>query len=283
MSHEAFFENFFRLEQVQDSNRLIGWTKDEFLETWQRLCYIQIGNVLTFIDVPFAVKSEVQNLVDELGAHGLGQSGQAYTYHVVVPTTSIQKDPEGVAALLGLMMRDALAAESRIRGVQAPDQPNQVLNTDFGDQADSDMILAPAQQTFLISKMRELEAFVEKYQVSAEILEFEDAQELSMSHPKRVLSIDPEARSGPSTRGVMALESPLLVGFEEDSEIFFESRVDCLGDNGECPFTEVVFECSHCEGDPEVASKCKVCFGEGQLIFDLNWDDNGKVSASRTL
>jgi hypothetical protein len=137
------------------------------------------------------------------------------------------------------------------------------------------------QKEALADCISSLEAYVKKYKISSEPLDEDYAQELAETDSKRIFSIEADVHVSPAATAIRALESPLMAGYDEFGYEFFESQIPWEEDNISWPYTEIFFACSTCEDSDSSSSACSVCT-EGQFIYELLWDENGKVSFERT-
>lgn len=109
-----FFAQYCNLEKLENSQFYICRPKGEHADTWQRLFYVMPGTTFVYVDVPFALKRDVDDLESETGAWGLGSFGAAQTYHNVLLRSAFTADPVGSYALIANMNQDAVASEQRL-------------------------------------------------------------------------------------------------------------------------------------------------------------------------
>jgi hypothetical protein len=112
----AFLAQYCEIEEIEDTSFFICRPKDDLKEEWQKLFYVMPGKLFIYIDVPFALKSDVEDLDAETGPWGIGSFGKAHTYHNVMLRSSFNSDIEGAFALISNMNNDAVKSEKRLNG-----------------------------------------------------------------------------------------------------------------------------------------------------------------------
>lgn len=142
--------------------------------------------------------------------------------------------------------------------------------------------LSEEQREALADRIRELEAYVQKYKISPEPLDEGYAEELAESDPNRIFSIEPDVHITPANSAIQALESPLMAGYDDSGDGFFESQIPWEDATEFWPYTEIICGCSFCEDSDSPGSGCSECT-DGQFIYELLWDESGVVRFERTL
>ena len=111
----SFLAQYCEIERIEDTRFFICRPKDAWKEEWQTLFYVMPGKLFIYIDVPFALKSEVEDLEAETGPWGIGSYGKAQTYHNVILRSSFTADLDGTFALISNMNNDAVKAHKRLK------------------------------------------------------------------------------------------------------------------------------------------------------------------------
>jgi hypothetical protein len=104
-----------------------------------------------------------------------------------------------------------------------------------------------------------------------------------MQHPTQICSLIDE-RTNAAHGSAVALDSQLLPAFIEGSVIYypFKGTYEAKSDDV-FPYKYVFFNCEQCGDGEEQGDGCGNCFQQGELMFELMWDESGVVSASKTL
>lgn len=110
-----FLSKYFDLEKDSETSNYVARTKPDVAGEWQRICYVFIGSMFVYVDVPFALKEAVIDVQGEMGPWGLGSWGRALTLHNVFLKSSFGSDPAGTHEALSLLMKDALIREGRFQ------------------------------------------------------------------------------------------------------------------------------------------------------------------------
>jgi len=143
--------------------------------------------------------------------------------------------------------------------------------------------ITKVQAADLASAMDALQGWLVRFGISNEPIEVDEAEEIAQIAPGTIFSLDEEARIVPGMASTLAMESMLVPMFDSRCEEFFVSRTPYFETPGELyPYTELVFECTHCLDSDEPGSNCDHCDG-GEFIYGLTWDVDGSVTAERTL
>lgn len=138
------------------------------------------------------------------------------------------------------------------------------------------------QQQALLHRAEELSNFVRTWKIGAEPVSAEEASERTESEPEKVYSVAMDWVV-PSQDEISKLGFWISPGFDEDCDDFYIGEIDFVDSQSTIwPHTEIHFPCKKCkawEGEPDV--DCENCGGEGELIFDLSWDDDYRVIIDR--
>jgi len=119
----------------------------------------------------------------------------------------------------------------------------------------------------------ELASLVTEFGLSNKRIPRQEAQEFAAREPNRIFSLLHETGSG------------LFPGFLDNCDDYYVSRVPFATRPSPYPYTEVYFFCVVCDGEGvvgEAEEQCPNC-EDGSLLFDLDWDENGVVTAHNTL
>lgn len=144
--------------------------------------------------------------------------------------------------------------------------------------------LTKEQKQALLERMQSLQECVQKYKISSEELDEDQAEELAESQPKHIFSIQLDMHAVPASSAIQALESPLIPGFDRQSDTYFECEIPWVSESDLelWPYTELFFECSACMDSDSPGLDCDEC-DDGQFIYELLWDDRGVVTFERSL
>lgn len=139
-------------------------------------------------------------------------------------------------------------------------------NGKFSDDQLADVTACAAQ----------LQVWVEKFEISPDTIDLDEALEISESKPDHVFTL---AAAPTSSDGYM-LRYGVEPGLDESEEEFFESALPFSGEE-DYPYTILDFECSACEGEGQLegGDDCTNCDGAGDLSVDLYWDNEWNVTA----
>jgi hypothetical protein len=140
--------------------------------------------------------------------------------------------------------------------------------------------LGESERTELQKYVEELQLFVDTFAPSSVALEEQEASAINESSPNTVISITDRFRSPASS--VQSLGAILELGFILGCDGYLVAKnafsAEQVGSPDQTPATEVTFTCSDCEGEGiQDDDDCDSCGGEGELLFELNWDDAGRV------
>lgn len=130
---------------------------------------------------------------------------------------------------------------------------------------------SPEQLTEVEESARILADVVAQFGISPERISMEEAERISATDPHRVFTI------------IDRLGDPILPGFFEDELEYLVSKVPIDKDSKSFPYPETQLEipCALCEGSEVVGEdedECPDC-EVGSFIFQLEWDENGVVTA----
>lgn len=136
---------------------------------------------------------------------------------------------------------------------------------DYGKQ------LSRVQLDDLIKRMRRLEIIVQTAQLSTEPMDLKSAKKIEKKHPGSVFSV---------IRDWESIEPALLAGFwlercinEKSDDFYVASDPSAETEDEPHAYTEVRYECQKCD-----RAGCHIC-DDGEIIFDLVWDDLGLTFA----
>jgi hypothetical protein len=140
--------------------------------------------------------------------------------------------------------------------------------------------LAESERTELQKYVEELQLFVDTFAPSSVAIEEQEASAINESSPNTLISITDRFRSPASS--VQSLGAILELGFILGCDGYLVAKnafsAEQVGSPDQTPATEVTFSCSACEGEGmQDEDDCESCGGEGEILFELNWDDAGRV------
>lgn len=136
------------------------------------------------------------------------------------------------------------------------------------------------QKSALLEYIEKLTVWVQKFGISSEPIEFDEAEEFATEHPNLLFSLGEDDHRSPASEGVMGLEAGLVPGFEEGSEVFYISKNPWADEDEDWPYTEIFFECMQCPDLSNPGENCDSCEG-GQFVYELLWNQHGEVSFER--
>jgi len=136
--------------------------------------------------------------------------------------------------------------------------------------------------TFSAEQLREVEeaatylaALINRFGISNREISRQDAQEFAAKEPNRIFS------QGGDYRGRWHLSA----GFTDGFDFYYVSRLPFEELPSSYPETEIILYCVICDGEAVVGDDEEQCSNceDGSLTFDLEWDENGVVTAINTL
>ena len=141
--------------------------------------------------------------------------------------------------------------------------------------------LSDAQKKALTERVRLLEHYVKRHRISPDEVEYDTAQLEGNRIPSKVFSRIPDWAE--IYDGVLARLGFLIQpGFSDHADSYYLAAVPFEGgkDGVSEPYQEVRFDCVACEGSGVKDDiECEPCFAQGELVYDLYWDDSGEVDA----
>jgi hypothetical protein len=143
--------------------------------------------------------------------------------------------------------------------------------------------LSDVQKKALSDRVALLENYVKKYRISPDEVDYDTAQEEGNRIPSKVFSRVPdwvEIYDGAVSR----LGFWIQPGFLDYADSYYFAAVPFIGgeEGASDPFQEVRFDCIACEGSGvKDEIDCGPCFAQGELVYDLYWDELGEVEAER--
>lgn len=146
----------------------------------------------------------------------------------------------------------------------------------------SNNLLTADQQSSLQLHMQELEAFVKWLAVSPEALYAEEAGEYSRQHPTQICSLLDE-RATPGYSSAVALDAQLIPAYIEDAVKYYPFTNKWEAKNDDLfPYLFVFFDCAMCGDSESIGYGCDNCYN-GEIMFELTWDESKTVTAHKTL
>lgn len=141
-------------------------------------------------------------------------------------------------------------------------------------------LLNSSERSALNAAVDELQRFVSRFEPGSNAIEESEAAALNKLSPNKVVSITDRFRSPGSF--IQSLGAILELGFVEGCEGYLIAKIafsqEDKGNPDFSPASEVTFTCPTCQGDGYLEDNdCDDCGGEGELLFELNWDDAGLV------
>ena len=122
----------------------------------------------------------------------------------------------------------------------------------------------------------ELQTWVEKFEISPDTIDLDEALEVAETRPAQVFTLAAAHTSSDGYRLRYGVEP----GLDESEEEFFEAALPFSGQEA-YPYTILDFDCSVCDGEGELdgGDECSNCDGVGDLTVDLFWDEEWNVTA----
>lgn len=132
------------------------------------------------------------------------------------------------------------------------------------------------QLDFVAASAKELQAWVERYKISPESVEIEEAQEHEDANPGTVFTLAFE----PSNLENCSARYPLVPEFwlDEDEYFISEIKVDDSSEDFGWAYTIIDLYCTVCGGPGSDNKDCLNCL-DGELSIDFLWDENWNVTA----
>lgn len=125
----------------------------------------------------------------------------------------------------------------------------------------------------------DLERVVQKFSINPSRVTAREAAELSSGDDGRVFTLEMswESPGGPVFRVGYRLSPGLL---DDCDDYFVAEKSAVQAEVSEDLYTELAVFCPNCEDgvNPDDGSECRQC-DDGEFIFDLTWDQFGKVTA----
>jgi hypothetical protein len=157
---------------------------------------------------------------------------------------------------------------------------NQMTATEGGLKFTPSKTLTKDQNDCLKHFVEELQFLITKYGIKSEPLTQEEAEKHSDDNSYNLWSTSGEWASGALVSGDK--QTNYVGGFWlgqgdcDDCDDFYLSEAEISEEVYQGAYTEIRFVCHRCEGDTNLIEDCPNCDGEGELIFDLSWE-NGEV------
>ena len=136
-----------------------------------------------------------------------------------------------------------------------------------------DAVFSNDQLEFISARALELQGWVERYKISPDSVEADEAEEHEDGEPGTVftLSFAPASYDGFSVRyGVVP-------GLEPDEDEYFISEIEFDNSSDAYPYTIIDAFCTVCGGPDSDNNDCSNCV-DGELSVDLFWDENWNVT-----
>ena len=123
-----------------------------------------------------------------------------------------------------------------------------------------------------------LQQIVKNYQISNEAVDGEAAK--VVDNEKVFTIVTDWIYPAEDEKGVYKCGFGLVPGFHEDCDDYFIAQVP-FGEEPDTAYTELRVMCIVCDGEfeNEDGDECDNC-EDGELVFDLMWNDEGVVSAA---
>jgi len=137
-------------------------------------------------------------------------------------------------------------------------------------------VFSKDQLNIVAGQAQELQAWVERYKISPESVEIDEAQEHEDANPGTVFTLAFE----PASLENCSVRYPLVPEFWEGEDEYFISEIqidDSAADAG-WAYTIIDLHCTVCKGPGSENKDCLNCL-DGELSVDLWWDKDWNVTA----
>lgn len=137
-------------------------------------------------------------------------------------------------------------------------------------------VFSNEQLDFVAASATALQAWVERYKISPESVEIEEAQQHEDENPGTVFTLAFE----PASLDKCSARYPLVPDFWLDEEEYFisEIKIDDSAANLGWAYTILDLHCTVCQGPFSDNKDCLNCL-DGELSVDFFWDESWNVTA----
>lgn len=137
-------------------------------------------------------------------------------------------------------------------------------------------VFSKDQLDFVTEQAQNLQAWVERYQISPDFVEYDQAQEHEDANPGTVFTLAPAFASLGNCSMDYALAPELWDG--EDEYYISVIKIDEYAADAGWSYTSINLFCTVCKWPFSENKDCLNCL-DGELSVDLWWDKNWNVSA----
>lgn len=157
---------------------------------------------------------------------------------------------------------------------------------EWGQLADSEKIrligfenkaFSKDQLEFIVASALELQDWVEKYRISPESVEIEDAEEREESNPGTIFTLS----FAPAHVEGFSLRYGVVPGIDPDEDEYLISEIKFDDFASPYPYTIIDAFCTVCGGPGSDTRECINCV-DGELSVDLYWDSDWNVTAEHS-
>ena len=135
-------------------------------------------------------------------------------------------------------------------------------------------VFSKNQLDFVLASALELQEWVERYKISPESVEIEEAKAHEDASPGTVFTL----AFAPVFTDGFTLRYGVVSGVSDDEDEFLISEVKFDDSSMTYPYTIIDAFCTVCEGPNSESKDCANCL-DGELSIDLWWDETWNVTA----
>ena len=135
-------------------------------------------------------------------------------------------------------------------------------------------VFSKDQLDFVLASALELQEWVERYRISPEPVEIDEANAHEDANPRTVFSL----AFAPSFTDGFTLRYGVVPGVSDEEDDFLISEIKFDDSSMTYPYTIIDCLCTVCDGPNSESKDCTNCL-DGELSIDLWWDESWNVTA----